>query len=268
MITRDERQIPLPEPVEREVDDDFAPTRRLLRNFAALLAVGLLAGVVWYAYHQASGPSGDGTVPVIKAEAGPIKEKVDPAAAGAGGIDVPFRDRKVYGLVEEGHEKTVKKSEALPAKRAPESGGDGEAEDDATDPAAGKTADAKPADSKAGAGKGADTKAADTKASDAKTADAKNAEETKQVAVAPSGFRVQLAAVSSADDANRQWQRIVEKNKDLLGGLHLMIEKVEVPAKKQTLYRIQAGPFKSESEAKDLCAKLAARKVSCFFVKA
>jgi len=255
VITRDERQIPLPEPVEREVDDDFAPTRRLLRNFAALLAVGLLAGVVWYAYHQASGPSGDGTVPVIKAEAGPIKEKVDPAAAGAGGIDVPFRDRKVYGLVEEGHEKTVKKSEALPAKRAPESGGDGEA-------------DAKPADSKAGAGKGADTKAADTKASDAKTADAKNAEETKQVAVAPSGFRVQLAAVSSADDANRQWQRIVEKNKDLLGGLHLMIEKVEVPAKKQTLYRIQAGPFKSESEAKDLCAKLAARKVSCFFVKA
>jgi cell division septation protein DedD len=256
VITRDERQIPLPEPVEREAADDFAPTRRLLRNFAALLAVGLLVFVVWYAYRQVAGPSGDGTVPVVKAEAGPIKQKVDPSAAGAGGIDVPFRDRKVYGLVDEGHEKSVKKSEALPAKRAPESGADGETEDDATDPAAGKNADIK------------DAKPADAKAADTKTAEAKKAEEQTQAATAPSGFRIQLAAVSSADDASRQWQRLMEKNKDLLGGLHLMVEKVEVPAKKQVLYRIQAGPFKSESEAKDLCAKLAARKVSCFFVKA
>lgn len=265
MITRDERQIPLPEPVEREDDDDFAPTRRLLRNFAALLAVGVFVFVVWYGYRQVAGPSGgDGTIPVIKAEAGPIKQKVDPTAAGAGGIDVPFRDRKVYGLVEEGHEKSIKKSETVSAKRAPETGADGETEDDATDPAAGKTADAKTA-----AGKTADAKAADAKTADAKTADAKTAEDQKQVAAAaPSGFRIQLAAVSSAEDANRQWQRLMEKNKDLLGGLHLMVEKVEVPAKKQTLYRIQAGPFKSEAEAKDLCAKLSARKVSCFFVKA
>jgi cell division protein FtsN len=47
-----------------------------------------------------------------------------------------------------------------------------------------------------------------------------------------------------------------------------MVEKVEIPKKNQTLYRLQAGPFKSEAEAKDVCAKLAARKVSCFFVKA
>jgi hypothetical protein len=194
VITRDDRQIPLPEPVEREDEDEstFAPTRRLIRNFAALLAVGCLVGVVWYGYRQVAGPGGDGTVPVIKAEAGPIKEKVDPA--GAGGIDVPFRDRKVYGLVEEGHEKSIEKSEAVPAKRAPETGPDGEAEDDAaTDPAAGKTADAK------------DAKPADAKTAEARKADAKTAEDAKQVAAAPSGFRIQLAAVASAADATRPW---------------------------------------------------------------
>jgi cell division septation protein DedD len=247
VITRDDRQIPLPDPVERDIDDGPNPTRRLLRNFAALLAVGGLAAIIWYAYHQSVGSGGDGTVPVIKAEAGPIKEKVDPA--GAGGIDVPFRDRKVYGLLEEGHDQTVKKGEIVPPKRAGESGGDGESEDDTADTAAAKTGDAKPADGK--------------------TTDAKPAEDAKQVAaVPPSGFRIQLAAVSSADDASRQWQKIIDKNKDLLGSVHLMIEKVEVPAKKQILYRIQAGPFKSETEAKDICAKLVARKVSCFFVKA
>jgi cell division septation protein DedD len=263
---RDDRQIPLPEPVEREDDDDFAPTRRLVRNFAALLAVGGLVAIVWYAYHQiGGGGAGDGTVPVIHAEAGPIKEKVDPA--GGGGIDVPFRDRKVYGLMEDGHEGAVKKSEAVPAKRAPESGGDGESEDDDatkaadTKPSGAKTADAKPAD------KTTDAKTADAKPVD-KATDTKTAEDAKQVAaVPPSGFRVQLAAVSSVDDATRQWQRIQSKNMDILGNLKLMVEKIDVPAKKQTLYRIQAGPFKSEADAKDICAKLAARKVSCFFVK-
>lgn len=261
MITRDDRQIPLPDPVERDADDGPNPTRRLLRNFAALLAVGGLAAVVWYAYHQSVGSGGDGTVPVIKAEAGPIKEKVDPA--GAGGIDVPFRDRKVYGLMEEGHDQTVKKGEVVPPKRAGESGGDGESEDDTVDTAGAKTGDAKPGDAKTV------DKATDAKTADGKTTDANPAEDAKQVAaVPPSGFRIQLAAVSSADDASRRWQKIIDKNKDLLGSVHLMIEKVEVPAKKQILYRIQAGPFKSETEAKDICAKLVARKVSCFFVKA
>ena len=251
MIDRDDRQIPLPDPVERDYDDGPEPTRRLLRNFAALVAVGGLAAIVWYAYHTIAGPGGDGTVPVIRAEAGPIKEKIDPS--GAGGIDVPFRDRKVYGLMEEGHDEAVKKSSAVPPKRAAESGADGEAQDDA----------ATAAETKPGGTQSPDKKTADAKTPDAKAEDAK-----QEAAVPASGFRIQLAAVSSAEDANRQWQRIVSKNKDLLGNVHLMVEKVEIPKKNQTLYRIQAGPFKSESEAKDLCAKLAARKVSCFFVKA
>jgi cell division septation protein DedD len=148
----------------------------------------------------------------------------------------------------------MKKSEAVPPKRATEEGADGEAEDDS----AAKAAETKPG--------GADSA---KKAAEAKTDEAKKAEDAKQEAAAPpSGFRIQLAAVSSAEDANRQWQRILSNNKDLLGSLHLMVEKVEIPKKNQTLYRLQAGPFKSEAEAKDVCAKLAARKVSCFFVKA
>ena len=259
MIDRDDRQIPLPDPVERDYDDGPEPTKRLLRNFAALLAVGGLVAIVWYAYHSIAGPGGDGPVPVIRAEAGPIKEKVDPS--GAGGIDVPFRDRKVYGLMEEGHDEAVKKSEAVAPKRAAESGGDGEAEGDDA---------AKAAETKPGGAQTPDKKTAETKTPDTKDAKAdKTADDAKQQAAVPaSGFRIQLAAVSSAEDANRQWQRIMSKNKDLLGNLHLMVEKVEIPKKNQTLYRIQAGPFKSESEAKDVCAKLAARKVSCFFVKA
>ena len=252
MSDRDDRQIPLPEPVEREDEDEAAPTRRLLRNFVALVAVGGLAGIVWYAYEAgvsagSTAAGGDGAVPVIRADAGPIKEKVDPA--GAGGIDVPYRDRKVYDLLESGHEDAVKKTERVPPKRAPETGGDGEGDAVGTD------------DDSADRKDGTETAAGPPKKEEGTKPEAQLA------AAAPSGFRIQLAAVSSAEEIPRQWQRITSKNKDLLGNAKLMVEKIEVPAKKQTLYRIQAGPFASAEEARDVCAKLAARKVSCFFVK-
>src|SRR5690606_28740263 len=136
--------------------DGFAPTRRLLRNFAALIAVGGLVGIVWYAYQAGvSAGTDDGTVPVIRAQAGPIKEKVDPA--GAGGIEVPYRDRKVYDLLESGHEEAVKKTEAVAPKPAPETDG---------------------AASESGAAEAGD-EAANDKAAESQTADAKTAEEAK-----------------------------------------------------------------------------------------
>jgi cell division septation protein DedD len=226
----DDRQIPLPEPMERDEDDGFASTRRLLRNFVALIAVGGLVGIVWYAYEAGvSAGSNDGAVPVIRAEAGPIKEKVDPA--GAGGIEVPFRDRKVYDLLEFGHEEAVKKTEAVARKPAAETD-DGASESDAAE---------------------AGDEAADDKAAESKTAEAK-AEDAQVAAAPPSGFRIQLAAVSSAEDVTRYWQKIKSGNMDLLGDVKLMVEKIDVPAKKQTLYRVQAGPFDSAKAAQEVCA--------------
>src|SRR5690606_5397181 len=116
----------------------------------------------------------------IKAEAGPIKEKVD--KAGEGGIDIPNLDKSIYDVLEPDG---ARRADRAPPRKSAESGADGETLDDkvTTD---GKT---KPP-----------------------------AEEKKAATADLSGrLRIQLAALSSDEDAARQWKALSEKHKDLLG---------------------------------------------------
>ncbi len=88
----------------------------------------------------------------------------------------------------------------------------------------------------------------------------------KKVAQAIGPYRVQLGAFDSSESAQRRWQELKSRHGDLVGGLSMVLERVELKAK-GTMYRLQAGPLKSPEDVQKLCAALAKRKVACFLVK-
>ena len=79
-------------------------------------------------------------------------------------------------------------------------------------------------------------------------------------------FRIQLGSFTSTEKAQRRWNELKSKNADLVGGLQMVLERVEVK-NKGTLVRLQAGPLKSSDDVHKLCAALGKRKVSCMLVK-
>lgn len=87
---------------------------------------------------------------------------------------------------------------------------------------------------------------------------------------APAGagtFMVQLAAVSTAEQAQAAWSRLRGNNGDLLGGLSPSYARADLGTK-GVLYRLRAGPVQGETRARALCAQLAGRKVDCMVVRA
>lgn len=91
---------------------------------------------------------------------------------------------------------------------------------------------------------------------------------TSQPAPARQGmFLVQLAAVSTADQAQAAWSRLKGNNGDLLAGLSPSYARADLGGK-GVVYRLRAGPVQGETRARALCAQLAGRKVDCMVVRA
>jgi len=84
------------------------------------------------------------------------------------------------------------------------------------------------------------------------------------VAVA-SAYRIQVAAMRSAEAADQEWQRLLAKNRDILGSFEMNVTPVDLGAK-GTFYRIRAGTFADRAAARAVCAALAERRVPCLVV--
>lgn len=78
----------------------------------------------------------------------------------------------------------------------------------------------------------------------------------KPVAPASTGgdFRVQLGSLSSAQGARTEWKRLQSRYDDLLSGLSLNIETVEIKGK-GTFYRVQGGLL-TRARADAICKRL------------
>jgi hypothetical protein len=77
---------------------------RILPILTAFGALTVFGGVVWYAYNWNQGQISPDALPVVVAEAGPIKEQ----PAEEGGLEIPYRDRAVMNDGLDGEEaKTV-----------------------------------------------------------------------------------------------------------------------------------------------------------------
>lgn len=76
---------------------------------------------------------------------------------------------------------------------------------------------------------------------------------------------IQLGALRSAPDADKEWGRIQHSNHDLLGSLKPDVVRVEL-GEKGTFWRLRAGPL-SEQAAKQLCTELKSRNQGCIIAR-
>lgn len=81
-------------------------------------------------------------------------------------------------------------------------------------------------------------------------------------------YHVQLGAHRSRTEVRRRWRSLRNRHRDLLSGLKLRIERVDLGRRKGgVFYRMQAGPLKSPQSARDLCALFSKRGVRCLAVR-
>lgn len=86
-----------------------------------------------------------------------------------------------------------------------------------------------------------------------------------QLAVSESGrYRLQLAAVSSQQEAARVWSTLSSKYRTMLAGQTPLFQRVTVNQK--TVYRIQIGPFAEKAATERLCASYKSQGLDCFMV--
>ena len=76
---------------------------------------------------------------------------------------------------------------------------------------------------------------------------------------------IQLGALRSAPDAEKEWNRIQRAQHDLLGTLKSDVVRVEL-GEKGTFWRLRAGPL-SEQAARQMCADLKSRNQGCIIAR-
>jgi cell division septation protein DedD len=91
-------------------------------------------------------------------------------------------------------------------------------------------------------------------------------EEPVQQVAAAGAFRIQLAAVKSEADAQKEWTRLQKAHADLLGALTPTIQRADLGAQ-GIFYRIQGGPLANREAAAALCEQLKAKSQACLVVK-
>ena len=94
----------------------------------------------------------------------------------------------------------------------------------------------------------------------------KHAEDNVQAAQTSTGnsrvYHVQLASSRSEEYIRRDWSGYQKRYGDIFDGLDGSVVRAEVGDEKTVWYRLRVGPFASAASAKQLCEKLASRKVN------
>lgn len=79
------------------------------------------------------------------------------------------------------------------------------------------------------------------------------------------GYRVQVGAVHSVDQASSETARLRRTYAELLGSVNMNVVRAQLPSG-VSVFRLQAGPMK-EAQARGLCDKLKERKLGCLVLK-
>jgi len=243
-----------------------------LKGLLVAAAFGGLGGLMWYSYAEGARHGGKRVVPIIRAQAQPIKTR----PAEPGGLRVPHKDKRVYErIAPERRKKLANNVERLIPRPAPVAitpkrssvGARKRAPTVKPKPLAIARPRIKggPARVRVGIDRRPLRMAAKKRAP--RKPAAKSARNLRAVDLSSAAFRVQIAAYPSPQLAARRWERLAGKHKDLVGKLDWYVEKVDRTNGRGPLYRLQLGPLKNRKAAKDLCAKLGKRKVSCLFVR-
>jgi len=87
----------------------------------------------------------------------------------------------------------------------------------------------------------------------------------KPMSAPRSGYGVQIASLSSKTKAGIFWDAQLQRHKDLLGDLSLVVQTVTVKGK--TFHRVQGGTLESRKAAGVLCGALKKRGLGCVVVR-
>lgn len=268
----------------------------------AMLGAGAVIFCLWYFFYSGNHGPSDQAIPIIKAEAGPMKVKPDSASQ----PEVPHQDKLVYGRVNPaeqgaGVERLLPPTEepmetaendAIPAPTldsgfpSPKASAENKSEF-RTEPSENKLETAaivEPVAEPSPAVVAKETTVSVDQVAGVKTAEVKEAVSEKPAEAVPaveakpapaqnktlqSGYRIQLASMKSKDLAKQEWQRLQGEHKNALESLSANFARVDLGAKKGIFYRVQAGDFVSKADAQNVCNKLKSQNqnVGCFIVK-
>ena len=254
--------------------EDERPRRRGLRLAgiaAATLTLAGFAAVAVYGWLQyGGGQAADGPIPVVQADPRPVRTRPDDP----GGMKVPFQENQIYTLPGRGRtpappasaqrvERLLPPPEApMPRPIAPPPEAVAVAPPPAAVPPAAQTPPPAPANA-------VPPPVVAPAPIVAPPVPATAAAAPKPVAgppVAPAtGFRIQLAALRSSDEATQTWDRLRRAHPDVLGGLKASVVRIDL-GDKGTFYRLQAGPLADRAAAADACTKLASERSACLVV--
>ena len=257
-------------------DEEFAPAARpVLRILGALLVMSVFAGGLWFAYFEGArhaGGSGDnGAIPLIRADAQPIKVK----PAEPGGMHVPDRNMLIYsegqGRPEVEHLlPPPEQPMALPFAPPPSGSAPSAPPPSATAAPAQPTGAATP-----GSGPAQPANAAHPEMSVVRSPEnprlGPQAQQARPQSARPEpepagGLRLQLGAVRSAGMARAEWDRLKRTNPDLLGHLTAVAVRADL-GDKGVYYRIQTGPIGDAATAERVCGELRQRHLGCIIVR-
>ncbi len=291
-----------PRDLEPAMPSEEPKGRRWLPATIALVALGGFSGIVWYAYSQGGNPSNGGAVPLVQAEAGPLKARpTDP-----GGLEVPNQDKLILngqvvdsasGKVERmlpppespiakpnlaGAPPSASPSQVAtalpPALTAQRPQGQAQQTSPSLVPAPQQQAAAVPrvvtpppvqatpvpqsVVSRPGALPQAPVGQAVAPVVAKPPAVQTPPSATPVAAGATRGAKVQLGAVKSEAAASAEWVKLKKAHPEL-ASLSMSVAKVEIP-NKGTYYRIQAGPV---SDGASVCGAVKARGQDCLVVR-
>jgi cell division septation protein DedD len=266
----------LPDPNDRptQMRKRRGPLRGLTVAIAAT-ALTVFAGLIGYTYFMRTGDGGSGVAPLIKADPRPMKVAPDKP----GGMDVPHQDKEIYGQLgrETAPAQTARTERLLPPPEAPMDRPrpanappplepEIPAPPSVTPPPGAVEVTQPPSPTPPPPAPRPNAAPAPQAAPPANVA---RAPTPPPAAVAPSAggrYRIQLAALRTNDDASREWDKLRRAHPDLLGSLSLNVVRADL-GDRGTFYRIQAGPLADENAAKEVCRRLAEKKVGCLVVR-
>ena len=257
------------------------------RHLWPLLILPIVSGAIivllfWFLNSELGGQGVGDLAPLVEADTTPIK--VPPLEEG--GMAIPDQEREIFNTLDASsdHDPAVEQlvpppeEPVVPAAPEPATDAPAVAVDanglpvvEAPDPAAADATNAASADDSDNAAVAAALAAAAASAATEPAAEAAAdtaADPGVETAALPAGsYRVQLAAVRSEADARTTWAQLQQKLPELLGGLSLHIEQIDLGGDKGVFYRVQAAPLADHSSAQALCGNLASRGQDCLVVR-
>jgi cell division septation protein DedD len=278
--------------------------RRLLAPILAVVGLMVFFAIVWFAWSSSQTTTGEGGMPLIKADNAPVKMRPEQP----GGMAVPHQDKLIYDRLkaDTGNSETAAVERLLPPPENPLPRPEAPPPPEAIEepPSAGLPPAAsgaqvpliqsmpnseQPGLSEAPAQRSAPPPVVAARPAPPPTPPQPAAQAAAPRAVTPpppaptqtaalpppsappaassggGSFRLQIASVKSEDAARAEFQRLQKRYPDALGGLGVAYVRVDL-GDKGIYYRVQAGPV-DEARATSICSSLKSQSVGCILVR-